>query len=54
MCVLGFDKPFYMSDPALDGTIFTVWGIAPIYAVIYTLIILIVELIRKKKNNQKN
>lgn len=54
MCVLGFDNPFYMSDPALDGTIFTVWGIAPIYAVIYTLIILIVELIRKKKNNQKN
>ena len=49
MCVLGYGNPFYMTAPAIDGTIFTVWGIAPIYAVVYSSILLLVELIRKKR-----
>lgn len=49
MCVLKYDNPFYMTAPALDGTIFTAWVIAPIYIVVYSLIILIVELVRKRK-----
>lgn len=52
MCVLDFDNPFYMTAPALDGTVFTVWVITPIYAVVYTLIILVTELIRKKKSSK--
>ena len=54
MCVLDIGNPFYMTEPALDGTVFTVWVIAPIYIVVYALIILIVELVRLFKNrNQK-
>lgn len=49
MCVLKFNNPFYMTGPAIDGTIFTAWVIAPIYIVVYSLIILIVELVRKIK-----
>ena len=48
MCVLKYDNPFYMTGPAIDGTIFTAWVIAPIYIVVYSLIILIVEFVRKK------
>lgn len=50
MCVLKFNNPFYMTEPALDGTIFTAWVIAPIYIVVYCLILLVVELGRKKRN----
>ena len=45
MFVLKFSNPFYMTAPALDGTIFTIWVIIPIYLVVYSLIILIVELV---------
>lgn len=48
MCVLKFNNPFYMTAPAIDGTIFTIWVIAPIYIVVYSLIILIVEFVRRK------
>jgi len=53
MCVLKYDNPFYMTAPAIDGTLFTAWGIAPIYIAIYALIILAVELFRwqRKKRN---
>lgn len=49
MFVLDYSNPFYMVEPALDGTVFTVWGIAPIYAAVYALILWIVELVRKKR-----
>lgn len=49
MCVLGFDNPLYMTAPAIDNTIFTIWAMIPIYLTIYALIILIVELVRRKK-----
>ncbi len=49
LCELDYSNPFYMMEPALDGTVFTVWGIAPIYAVAYALILLTVELVRKRR-----
>lgn len=51
--VLNYDNPFYMTAPALDGTIFTIWVIIPIYAVIYALIMLVVELVRFKKKKKQ-
>lgn len=53
MCVLNYDNPFYMTAPALEGTIFTIWGIAPIYIVVYALILFIVELIKYKKKKKQ-
>ena len=50
MCVLKYSNPFYMTAPAIDGTIFTAWVMAPIYIVVYALILLAVELGRKHKN----
>ena len=41
-----------MTGPALDGTVFTIWVITPIYAVVYALIILAVELFRHKKKTK--
>lgn len=49
MKVLKFNNPFYMTAPAIDGTIFTIWVVIPIYLVVYSIILLIVELVRIKK-----
>lgn len=54
MCVLKFNNPFYMTGPAIDGTIFTAWVIAPIYIVVYSLIMLVVEIIRTKLKKKHN
>ena len=48
MCVLDYGNPFYMKAPALNGTIFTVWVIAPIYIAVYSLVLLTVELVRHR------
>lgn len=53
MFVLDYSNPFYMVEPALDGTIFTVWVIAPIYMAVYALILWIVELVRRRKTTNK-
>ena len=53
MCVMDYGNPFYMTAPALDGTIFTIWAMIPIYLVVYALIILTVEIFRLKKNKLK-
>jgi hypothetical protein len=55
MCVLHYSNPFYMTGPALDGTPFTVWVIAPIYIAVYALILGITELVRyKRRGKAKN
>ncbi len=54
MCVMGYGNPFYMTGPALDGTIFTVWVIAPIYIAVYALILFVVEVVRRKKNKARS
>ena len=53
MFVLDYSNPFYMVEPALDGTIFTVWVIAPIYMAVYALILWIVELVRRRKTTNQ-
>ena len=52
MCVLKFNNPFYMTAPAIDGTIFTIWVMIPIYLTVYVIILLIVELIKRNKLNK--
>ena len=50
--VFGTEHLLYISVSmvtALDGTIFTVWVIAPIYMAVYSLILWIVELVRRRK-----
>ena len=52
MCVLKFNNPFYMTAPAIDGTVFTIWVMIPIYLTVYAIILLIVELIKRNKLNK--
>ena len=53
MCVLDYGNPFYMTGPALDGTPFTVWVIAPIYIAVYALILALTELVRYKRRSKR-
>ena len=39
---------FHIAEPLLPGTALTAWVIAPMYAVAYALILLIIELYKKK------
>ncbi len=48
LVVCDYANPFYMCAPALPNTIFTVWVIAPIYFVVYALILWGVEYLRKQ------
>ena len=50
--VLGYSNPFYMAESAINGTPFTAWFIAPIYIAVYSVILLIVELVRKKQQKK--
>lgn len=52
MCVLSYSNPFYMTEPAVEGTVFTVWVIAPIYIAVYALIILAVEFFRHRRGKK--
>lgn len=51
MCVLNISNPFNMTAPVFDESILTVWVMAPIYIVIYALILLITEFVRWKKRS---
>jgi len=53
MTVFGFSDAFHMAEPMLSGTPLTAWVIAPIYAVGYISVILIIELVRRNKNKKK-
>jgi len=46
---LGISDAFHIYTPLLDGTPLTTWVMAPIYAICYALILLIIELVRKKQ-----
>lgn len=54
LTALGFGNPFYMTAPAMDGTPLTAWVIAPIYIVVYSVILLIVELVRKRRSRMSD
>lgn len=46
---LGLPDAFHIYTPLISDTLLTTWVMAPIYAVCYSLLLLIVELIRKHK-----
>lgn len=48
MSVFGFSDSFHIAEPILSGTPLTAWVMAPLYAVGYGLVLLAVELIRKR------
>ena len=52
--VLNFSKAFYINKPAVSGTPLTVWVIIPIFAVGYTLYMVILEQIRKYRAKKKD
>ena len=49
---LGYGDAFHIKTPILSGTPLNAWVMAPIYIVLYGSIVLIVELIRRKKNKK--
>ena len=53
LTALKIGNPFYMEGPALPNTPLTVWGIAPIYIVVYATILIVAELVRKRKLKNK-
>lgn len=56
MSVFGFSDAFHIAEPLLSGTPLTAWVIAPIYIAGYSILLLIIELVRKhrtKKSKQQ-
>ena len=53
MSVFGFSDSFHIAEPILSGTSLTAWVMAPIYAVCYGLVLLIIELVRKYKKKRQ-
>ena len=49
MNVIGRDDAFNMVNPVVPNTPFTVWFMLPIYLVVHALILIAVELIKRKK-----
>lgn len=49
MSVLGFADAFHIAEPILSGTPLTAWVMAPLYGVGYGLVLLVIELVRRKK-----
>lgn len=49
MTVFNYTDAFHMVEPMLDGTPLTAWFIAPFYVLGYGLIVLTIELVRKRK-----
>lgn len=47
--VMGYGDALHMVNPILDNTPFTIWVVAPMYFALDALILLVVELIRKKR-----
>lgn len=53
MSVFHLPDAFHIAEPILSGTSLTAWVMAPIYAVGYGLVLLSIELIRKRKQRKK-
>ena len=51
---LGLSDAFHIYTPLISNTPLTTWGMAPIYAVCYTLLLLIIELVRKHMAKSKS
>lgn len=52
MSVFGFSDAFHIAEPILSNTPLTAWVMAPMYAVGYALVLLIVEIARKYKRQR--
>lgn len=52
MQTFGLSDAFHIAEPIISGTFLTAWGMAPLYAAAYALILFIAELIKKKRNNK--
>ena len=52
MSVFGFSDSFHIAEPILSDTPLTAWVMAPLYALGYGLVLLIIELLRKHKSNK--
>lgn len=49
MSVLGFEDSFHIVEPILSGTPLTAWVMAPLYAVGYGIVLLVIEIFRRRK-----
>lgn len=49
MNIFALEDAMHLAEPLLDGTPFTIWVMAPIYAVAYGMILAVAEVIKKKK-----
>lgn len=54
MSVFGFEDSFHIAEPILPGTPLTAWVMAPLYAVGYGIVLLAIELIRRRKQKNTN
>lgn len=45
---------FHIAEPLLSGTSLTAWVMAPMYAFAYAVILLVIELVRKKRKKANN
>ena len=52
MAVFGFSDSFHIAEPILDGTPLTAWVMAPLYMVGYGMVLLAIELSRKRQNKK--
>ena len=49
MHTFNMSDAFHIAEPLIPGTILTAWGMAPMYAVGYGLVLLIAEIVKRKK-----
>ena len=49
---LGYGDAFHIKTPILSGTPLNAWVMAPIYIVLYGLVVLMIEIIRKRNKNR--
>ena len=46
---LGFEDAYHIYTPLIDGTVLTTWVMAPMYLACYALLLLVIELVRKRR-----
>lgn len=45
----GISDAFHIAEPLIEGTFLTAWGMAPLYAVGYALVLWIAEIVKKRR-----
>ena len=53
MNVFDMSDAFHLAEPLLPDTSLTTWVMAPMYVVSYAIILLVVEIVKKRKINNK-